>query len=364
MSAMYEKVENICGVPVFSGRGVDGVKEAVLSLSKGGFIAILYDPVLKEYGEDLAVGFAREKHQVLSTCLVSEIPDNARFIIGVGTGSVAYAVRRKSAQLGVDSALVFSAPTTDTILTKYKNLGSFKAVFLDRTLLESCPRQCIASGWGIALSEPFRRFEEYYNHKVMDGVLHVDTHHLLPNATPYELAVYLLKISPYNHHDDNATVMAKVLYDSAKRQGIKPRLIGEYKFVSSVVISTLYENFLSSPSIDCMLPPSHDVNLDKLHHLTGRSMENLLKAFDFFDADSYFRVGYILSEYRLDLLERLKGADLCASQKKWRRLYADAGYWLKSAFTTHSLTEAMKLSAEIGDGLLRYIAESGFAEAC
>lgn len=364
MSSVYEKVENIGGVPVFSGRGNDGVKDGVLGLSKGGFVAILYDVALKDYGEDLARKFAHEKRQVLSTCLASEIPENTRFIIGVGTGSVAYAVRRKSAELGVDSALVFSAPTTDTILTKYKNLATFKAVFLDRSLIESCPRRCVASGWGIALSEPFRRFEEYYLHKVMDGVLHADTYHLLPNATAYDLALYLLKISPYNHHEDNAVTMAKVLYDSAKRQGIKPRLVGEYKFISAVVISTLYENFLSSPSIDCMLPPAHDVNLDKLHRLTGRSMENLLKAFDIFDCDGYFRVGYILSEYRLDLLERLKTADFHSSQRKWRRIYADAGYWLKSTFTTNTLTEAMKLSAEIGDGLLRYIAESGFVEAC
>jgi hypothetical protein len=126
----------------------------------------------------------------------------------------------------------------------------------------------------------------------------------------------------------------------------------------------LYENYLSSPSLDCALPPAHDKNLDALGQLTGERMDNLLKAFDFFDIDGYFRVGYILSEYRLDLLEKLRSVDFHSAQKKWRRIYADAGYWLKSAFTTKSLLSAMKLSAEIGHGLLRYILESGFAEAC
>lgn len=363
MSAFYEKVEVVGAVTVVKGRGIEGVKEQVLSLSKGGFVAILYDVNLKEYAESLAVALAREKHQVLSTCLVSEIPDHTRFVLGVGGGAVAYAVRRKATELGVESGFVFSAPTTDTILTKYKNLSSFKVVFLDVDLLFGCPKECLASGWGIALTEPLRAFERYYENKVLDRTEIFDAPPALPqNANPYDLALHLLRLSPNNHHDDNATVMAKVLYDSAKRQGVHPRLIGEYKFVCGAILSTLYENFLSSPSIDCMIPPAHDQNLEKLRRLTGRSMENLLKAFDFFDSDSYFRVGYILSEYRLDLLERLKSTDFHSAQKRWRRLYADAGYWLKSAFTTHSLLEAMKLSAEIGDGLLRYIAESGFAE--
>ena len=76
MSAFYEKVEVVGAVTVVKGRGIEGVKEQVLSLSKGGFVAILYDVNLKEYAESLAVALAREKHQVLSTCLVSEIPDH------------------------------------------------------------------------------------------------------------------------------------------------------------------------------------------------------------------------------------------------------------------------------------------------
>ena len=361
----FERKENILGTEIFVGRGVEGLKSTLSSLIEGGFVAVLYDNNLRSYAEDLSRAFSDKKHPVLSTCLVSEIPDHARFILGVGTGAVAYAVRRRATALGIDCALVFSAPTTDTILTKWKNLTSLKYVFLDGDLIDNCPKECLASGWGIILSQPLRAFEDYYNEKILDGKVKRElTPYLSPDASPLDLAYRLLQLSVDNRTDDNATVMAKVLYDSAKRQGVRTRLLGEYKFISASVIATMYESYLSSPSIDCAIPPSHDQNLDKLHKLTGRPMEKLLKAFDIFTADGYFRVGYILSEYRLDLLDKLKGVDFHSAQKRWRRIYPDAGYWLKSAFTTKSLLTAMKLSAEIGHGLLRYIAESGFQEAC
>ncbi len=361
----YKLLGNISGANVYVGRGIFGIKDQMHSSFKGGFVSVLYDVALKDYGEELARAVADGNHRTLSTCLVSEIPEYTRLIIAVGTGHVGYSARRRATELGIDVAMVFSAPTTDTLLTRWKNLNNFNQVYLDENLLENCPKECVASGWGILLCEPLRSFENYYQEKVLDKKVKSKNFATLSStATRTELAYRLLELSEYNNYDDNATVMAKVLYDSAKRQGIKGRLLGEYKFVSGTVIACAYESFLSSPSIDCLLPPAHDQNLDKLGKLTGRPMEKLLKAFDFFDADSYFRVGYILSEYRLDLLDKLKTVDFHSSGKRWRRLYSDAGYWLKSTFTAKSLIEAMKLSAEIGDGLLRYIAESGLAEAC
>ncbi len=362
---IYVKKGDISNVEILVGEGVVSLKDSIYSFFKGGFISVLYDVNLKDYGEELAREICDSEHRTLSTCLVSEIPDYTRLIVAVGTGSIAYEARRKATELGIDVILVFSAPTTDTILTKWKNLAFFNKVYLDKSLLLACPKECVASGWGIVLAEPLRYFEKYYAEKVLDEIDNIELFEpLSSNANNVDLAYRLLEMSQHNFVDDNATIMAKVLYDSARRQGIKRRLIGEYKFVSAAVIASAYESYLSSPSIDCLLPPAHDLNLDKLCKLTGRPMEKLLKAFDIFDVDSYFKVGYILSEYRLDLLDKLKGVDFRSSQKRWRRLYADAGYWLKSTFTSHSLIEAMKLSAEIGRGLLRYMAESGLADAC
>ena len=360
-----ERLNNVGQCEIYVCDGFYQIKDKMVEVIDAGLVSILYDVKLKEYCDEFARSFRGGNQIIFATCLESEIPDHTRFIIGIGTGTVADKVRRKATVLGIDCALIFSAPTTDTILSPTTHPTNFKTVFLDRSLLDTCPKECIASGWGIILAEPLANFEKYYDEKVLDKKSAVEKHnHLTVDGDNINLAYNLLKASWRNRGTDNATVMARVLYDSARRQGERPRLIGEYKFISASVISSLYENYLSSLTIDCVIPPAHDINIDALATLTGRTKSNLLKAFDFFDLDGYFRVGYILSEYRLDLLDKLRSVDFHSAQKKWRRLYPDAGYWLKSAFTSNSLLTAMRLSAEIGNGLLRYIAESGFVEVC
>ncbi|MCQ2602756.1 MAG: hypothetical protein MJ193_02385, partial [Clostridia bacterium] len=54
--------------------------------------------------------------------------------------------------------------------------------------------------------------------------------------------------------------------------------------------------------------------------------------------------------------------DVRKSERRWRRLYPDAGYWISKAFDTDTLLLALKLSGEIGNGLFRYICETGFLE--
>ena len=356
--------DDINGTEIFVTNNVGQVKEMISQYIDGGLVAILYDVKLKEYADSLARCFKGGNHLVLTTCIIDEIPTHTRFIVGVGAGRISEDVRRMATSLAIDCALVFSAPTTDTILTS-NGLKGYKAVFLDEELISTCPKECVASGVGIILSEPLRRFEDYYLDKVLDEKQCDDTIGALTQDNDrINIACRLLELSATRTYTDNATIMAGVLYDSARRYGTPTRLLGEYKFVSASVIACLYESYLSSPSIDCTIPPAHDLKLDALQRLTGRAMSNLLKAFDFFEIDGYFRVGYILSEYRLDLLEKLRAVDFHSAQKKWRRLYSDAGYWLKGAFTTKSLLTALRLSAEISHGLLRFIAESGFADAC
>ena len=359
-----ERKDNIGGTEIYVCDGVAPVKEWVTQHIEGGLIAILYDVKLKDYADSLSSSFRGGNHTTVATCLAEEIPVHTRFVIGIGAGRIAGEVRRKSTALGVDCALVFSAPTTDTILSPNQS-RNLNAVFLDRGLIDSCPKECIASGWGIILSEPLRNFEDYYAERVLDEKDNIANNLCLScENNRINLAYCLLSLSATRLYQDNASIMAEVLFDNARRGGRKPRLMGEYKFISASVIACLYESYLSSPSIDCAIPPAHDLGIDDLAKFTGRSMSNLLKAFDFFQIDGYFRVGYILSEYRLDLLEKLRAVDFHSAQKRWRRIYPDAGYWLKGAFTTKLLYTAMRLSAEIGHGLLRYILESGFAKAC
>lgn len=356
--------DNIKDTEVYVTSDVSKVKEKVSEFIDGGLVVVLYDAKLKDYADNLQRCFRGGDCILMTTCLVEEIPTHTRFVVGVGAGRIASEVRSKATELDIECAFVFSAPTTDTILSP-NGQKNFKCVFLDEGLIYGCPKNCVASGMGIILSEPLRNFEDYYADKVLDDKhSNIKKEILTRENELVNLAYCLLQISATRTYEDNATIMARILFDHARMMGLPTRLIGEYKFISASVIACLYESYLASPSLDCSLPPAHDINLDALGKQTGRSISKLLKAFDFFPIDDYFRVGYILSEYRLDLLEKLRAVDFHSAQKKWRRIYSDAGYWLKSAFTTKSLLTAMKLSAEVGHGLLRFISESGFAEAC
>ena len=160
-----KKEENIGNVEVYIVDDVCQVKEKVVEYIDGGLISVIYDVKIKDYADNLSRCFRGGNYHLIETCLVEEIPPHTRFIIGVGAGRVANEVRRKAEQLNIDCVLVFSAPTTDTVLQPH-NGKEFKAVFLEENLINSCPKQCIGSGWGIVLSEQLRGFEDYYEEKI------------------------------------------------------------------------------------------------------------------------------------------------------------------------------------------------------
>ena len=88
-----------------------------------------------------------------------------------------------------------------------------------------------------------------------------------------------------------------------------------------------------------------------------------MQAFDIFDVSGYFRINYILGEYRMDLLAELSSVDLGGAERKWRRMYPDAGFWMKSAFTSRDILRAMSLAGEFSGGLLGFAAATGLFAA-
>lgn len=62
----------------------------------------------------------------------------------------------------------------------------------------------------------------------------------------------------------------------------------------------------------------------------------------------------------MDLLEKLAGIDVHGMQRFWRRLYDDAGYWLKSEISASETLSCMALAGAVSDNLLGYAYASGF----
>ncbi len=280
-------------------------------------------------------------------------PEFVRHIFGIGTGSVAEECKRLSEELNVDWSLLFTAPTTDEILC-----GKCpKNVFIAKNVMLNCPSCCLAAGYGILFSEQLRSFEALFADKVLSvGGAVVDPNKSANDAV--ELALRLLEISAEKRGMDSAELASRLMCFIARKAGKRPRLTGEYKFLASSLILEFYSAYLSAPSIDCMPPSSLDGALDMLGYLGAKEII-LPKRVDFFDANAYFRISYILSEYRMDLLERLSGLDSHKRQRFWRRLYPDAGYWLKSEVTVDELMKAMTLAGAFSDSLLGFAFASG-----
>ncbi len=275
-------------------------------------------------------------------------PEFVRHVLAVGGGKAIDGARQAASDLDIDFCIYLTAPDTDKILCDKKP----KIVFIDKNALLNCGFERLAAGYGLAYAQPLRAFEAMFRKRVLALEGPSDAVQLPVGADVGELANALMTMSRQKDWEDSADIMARILAARAARDGRKVRSHGEYKYLCAAVITAFYGSLLGAPGIDVMPPPDLSAEADALAEI-GATRDMNCKKVDFFDINAYFRISYILSEYRMDLL-RLAGADFHASQRFWRRIYPDAGYWLKSEFSVKELFCAMKLAGASSDGLLGY----------
>ena len=331
--------------------------DKINEVSKEGAICIVYDKNLKEIATACAESlkglgrriFLRAVDKMRKDSL--DVPDFIRYVFCVGCGFAAYCADKIARELNVGWSMLYTAPTTDTILqTKSPN-----HVFIDTSTMNKCPNACVASGYGALCAQGLHTFENSFATSVLSRKAgdEISLESLPTNADAVSLAVKLLEISAFKTHDDSADIMAKVLYLKALKEGRKPRHLGEYKFISASLLFAFYKELLGSPSIDTLLPAARERERKELENI-GYPLANSVKNIDFFDANGYFRISYILSEYRMDLLDKLEGASLRSVSRTWRRIYEDAGFWLRGELTAKDMLSAMRLAGYLSDNLLGY----------
>ena len=326
-----------------------------------GAVCIIYDRNLTELAEDIIHEFKTSGYRVFVQAVSSlrreaevksfVVPEFVRHIFAIGAGTAAMYAKKLARLLDVDWSMYLTAPSTDSVMCDIKP----KTVFIDENVLFNCPFECKAAGYGIIFSQPLRVFENLFARKVL-AVNAEELKNPQEICSLSELAYALLEISA-DFKEDSAQLMSEILYADALKRGQTPRLIGEYKFLASACITAFYSSFLGAPSIDAMPPACREVAADKLSQL--ELLDNRAKSVDFFDTNSYFRISYILGEYRTDLLDKLGSIDFHKSQRFWRRLYPDAGYWLKGEITCKNLTVSLSLAGYKSDNLLGFAYASG-----
>ncbi len=337
------------------------IPDKILAVSKEGAICIVYDKKLKE--KALMVGDSlRKLSRRIFLCELDKtkpqdnaMPDYIRYIIAVGCGYAAYRADAISKSLGIPWSMVLTAPTTDTILQS----KSPKHVFIDKNMMINCEKRFVAAGFGALFARRISSFESEFERVVLangDGAKLLD---LKGELDACSLAVALLELSTQKRTMSSAECAAHIMYAEAVENGEKPLLVGEYEFILASYILKLYSTLLSSLSLDVCLPPVREEHIEELSKTHCDFLVNTPKSIDFFDTNSYFKISYILSEYRTDLLDKLHMVDSKTAQRTWRRIYDDAGYFLKSTVSVDDIRKATLLAGSVNDNLLGYFYATG-----
>ncbi len=347
----------------------DDIKDEVAMLLKQeceeGALLCVYDANLKEYANDVLMELKRGGYRIFAKSVNSfrrendgdnydDVPEYVRYILAIGSGNTARIAKTQGNRFDIGWSIIFSAPTTDRIMCD----KSPNQVFIDKKLVLKCPIECVASGYGYLLSSYFTCFEDMFREKVLAYNVERKEAVDYKGVDRVELCYQLLKLSSQKDGEDSADIMANIMYASTLSKGRRPRLLGEYKFLSSALLSSFYSIFLGALSIDCIPPANITCDKDILREI-GIDCTQYVKKIDFFDINSYFKISYILSEYRMDLLDKLSSIDIHSMQRCFRRLYADAGYWLKREISAKSMLKCMALAGGVSDNLLGYAYASG-----
>lgn len=383
----YEKIGD---TDVYLGENMASILPTLIpEESKAGHVAIVYPVDLADLAFSVMAEFKKNKISYYECKIkgdkddkalkdVMQIPEYVRYVVGIGTGKVAMLCSYVATVYNVEFALFVTAPSSDRFLfctDKIKNAKVAKLLVADIDVLENCPRPLLAAGWGIALSEKLRIFEKCVASKTdnknllqskrgesmadaFDREIKKSTIELSPNVD--ELFWYLVSLSEVKRKEKfvgGVDTFSEILSLSDKS-----RHRGEYAFVAAYVLWGYYKNFLKVATDDVLLPPDKIKSMKLLEKKCGLSFNLLLKRIDFLTVNGYFRIKYIVEEYRPDLLNCLDKIDYSVGQRRWRRLYDDAGFWLKENFSSKELLSIMALAGEMSKGLLGYAKATGALE--
>ena len=329
------------------------------SVFEEGALVVVYENECESVANALMQELKKDGYRVFATSVFDdknvEIPDYVRYVFCVGGKEAQEHAKRLCKQIDTGWSMLLCAPDCDDVLCDICP----NQVFIDENILMKCQNERIAAGYGILFSQKLDEFERFFEKTVLGK--NVKTFCTQTSCESLcDLAFRLLEISSRKERKNSQEIMAEVMRALAISKGKKPRLSGEYEFLASATLASFYSSFLSSPSIDCAPPACLGDVVDRLKELGIEADRD--KCVDFFDINGYFRISYILGEYRLDLLEKLAGIDLHGMQRFWRRLYLDAGYWLKSEISAAEVLECMRLAGAMSDGLIGFAFASGILD--
>lgn len=310
-----------------------------------------------------------------------KLPECVRYFVGVGGGTVADGVRLAAKRADIPYMLVATSPASDCYLSSktvressgVERCDNPDAVIFDTDVLEAAPRVLVAAGYGRVVAQIVNIFDAEFNRffknlapcpEVMSA-LYKEVHHFeLEKSKPgfvtrlTELMIKISRADEYLDIDNRAVdVFARLLTLEGERS------FGENSMLAAYIVLSLYRCFLNSDASDVLLPPDTIKTLKLLEKCRAIRYNNYIREYDHYTEAEYLRQAFVLGEYRKDLFALICEIDISGMARFWRRLYGDAGYWLKSYMSNVKLLRCLSLSAELSeDTLLKYVKRIGFLE--
>lgn len=369
--------ENIVGVfdkgniAVITAKSVECFADiAIKSLIRGGYF------VRKVVTDDCdTVEAAAEEVLRLDECV--------RFLVGVGAGKIADVARYSASKREIGYALIPTAPSTESYICDYvAHTGNGcclkcdfpEMIIIDEELMEKAPSALVAAGYGRVIAQLVGIFDLEFS-KVVDAAdFNEDIlQDLAENIHRFELAKseplfkirlmqLLMKIAKAKAAMDiKNTAVDSFAYVLA--ENTKGHTEGETSFIAGYVLLNLYRMFLSARAVDTLLPSDTVKTLKLLEKMRAINYNKYVSMICQDSVNAYLKRGFILNEYREELYSRLDGLDMSGLTRFWRRLYDDAGFWLKDFIGNASLMRYLSLAAELSENcLLKYIKRLGFLE--
>lgn len=311
------------------------------------------------------------------------LPDTdecVRYYVGVGNTDVADVTKLLAKRAGVGFSLVPTAPDSERyveggVYYMHEFIGTElpDMLLIDSEIIEKAPCEATAAGYGRVFSQLVTIFDrdvgklmfaksydeealqtlsesirEFESEKTGDEFRSCLMHTLIKIG----LAREKLNVR-YEGTDEVARVMAKVTGKS----------FGEASFISAYMILNVYRCYLADENVDTLIPEDIVFTIKTLEKMKVVNYNKYMSEIEVTRVDDYLKQTFILNEYRREMFEKLDGLDLAGFARFWRRLYDDAGYWLKRFSSGKELLKILSLASELGsDGLLKYVKRTGFFE--
>lgn len=358
-------------------------------------IAIVYDIAVSNTAQKVLEILLKNAFQISEICYekltyptkadaerLINLPENVRFIVGIGSGSIATIVRYAGKIRDNDYGIVATAPSTDSYLDNFAVFGERiemceypKFVIADENLYINSAEYLVASGIGAVFNNFLSVFLlEYknaiYKEKYCKSVVFelknilfefLDTYIRSNNPIKY-LMDSLLKISLLRGYLGGTNSEAsKIAYLLSTNKN--SRFYGENLFLSTYILLEIYRNYLAGYSTDTLVPADYVKGLKLLNLRLNGEYNYCIEKFREYKEQNITAIGFLIKEYKDDFLTYLSQIDSDNWARQFRRCYGDAGYWLGGYLKANELLSVTSLAGLISkDSLFGYIKETGFLE--